>query len=181
MLLNDFTLIASNTSRTKAYLQVMIKEDLLPAKIILYGDKDDIKNMRCGQECNGVSLEESFGKYFNRDIRLIDLCKITKADLMTVEGRDINSKEMEDAIKSLPQKYVIYSGYGGFILKPHLFKLGKQFLHVHAGILPKYRGSTTAYYSILQEGTIGATAFFPVRGDRRWGYCNSGNLWFARA
>ena len=31
---------------------------------------------------------------------------------------------------------------------------------MHAGILPEYRGSTTAYYSILQDSYIGATSIF---------------------
>ena len=41
-----------------------------------------------------------------------------------------------------------------------MFQLGKKFLHVHAGVLPKYRGSTTAYYSLLEKNKIGATAIF---------------------
>ena len=71
---------------------------------------------------------------------------------------------MKNIIQSSQQKYFIYSGYGGYILKPHLFQLGKKFIHVHAGILPKYRGSTTIYYSYLQENIFGATAIFLSEG-----------------
>ena len=59
---------------------------------------------------------------------------------------------------------MIYSGYGGYILKPHLFQLGRKYIHVHAGILPEYRGSTTVYYSYLQDRMFGATAIFLSEG-----------------
>ena len=85
-------------------------------------------------------------------------------DYRVVTNKDINSDEMALAIQSLEQKYLIYSGYGGAILKKHLFQYNKRFVHVHAGILPQYRGSTTAYYSLLQEGYIGATAIFLNEG-----------------
>ena len=36
----------------------------------------------------------------------------------------------------------------------------KKFLHVHGGYLPDYKGSTTNYYSLINENTIGASAIF---------------------
>ena len=36
----------------------------------------------------------------------------------------------------------------------------EKFLHVHGGFLPDYKGSTTNYYSLLAEGSVGATAIF---------------------
>ncbi len=81
-----------------------------------------------------------------------------------VRDKDINSPAMAETISKIKQKYIIYSGYGGAILRQHLFRLGKEYLHVHAGLLPKYRGSTTAYYSILRESAIGATAIFLSEG-----------------
>jgi len=38
--------------------------------------------------------------------------------------------------------------------------LDKKFIHIHAGILPEYRGSTTFYFSYLQEKQVWATAIF---------------------
>ena len=71
---------------------------------------------------------------------------------------------MQESITLCPAKYMIYSGYGGYILKPHLFQLGKKYIHVHAGMLPQYRGSTTVYYSILHEKMLGASAIFLTPG-----------------
>ena len=36
----------------------------------------------------------------------------------------------------------------------------KKFLHVHGGFLPDYKGSTTNYYSLIDENTIGASSIF---------------------
>ena len=38
--------------------------------------------------------------------------------------------------------------------------IGKEFLHFHPGKVPDYRGSTTIYYSILDNDTCHVSAFF---------------------
>ena len=37
---------------------------------------------------------------------------------------------------------------------------GTKYLHMHPGILPFERGSTTLYYSILNNRNLGVTAFY---------------------
>lgn len=159
MVLNDFALLASDTARSKAYLQAMIQRNKLPAICIVYSDDLQKITEEAGQYKG--QLEE---KYF--DIEKPIICSLEESDIpyIFVANKDINSRQMEDVLKSISQKYLIYSGYGGYILKPHLFRMEKKFLHVHAGILPQYRGSTTVYYSYLQEGVFGATAIFLSEG-----------------
>ena len=41
-----------------------------------------------------------------------------------------------------------------------ILSLEKKFLHVHGGYLPEYKGSTTFYYSILQEKYVVYSAIF---------------------
>ena len=41
--LDDFALLASDTARTKAYIQMMVKEELLPSRCIVY--TDDVEKM----------------------------------------------------------------------------------------------------------------------------------------
>jgi len=160
MILEEFALLASNTARSKAYLQAMIREKKMPEKCIVYAD--DIFKLK--EEAERYSDHEISDSYFCIEEPL--LFSLNKADISytLIENKDINSEEMKKAIQSLKQRYLIYSGYGGYILKPHLFHLNKKFLHVHAGILPQYRGSTTAYYSFLQEKIFGATAIFLSEG-----------------
>ncbi len=154
MRLNDFVLLLGNTSRSKAYLQCLIKNDLLPGRCIVFALKEELGQIQ------GIAENEAESKMFDRNESLI--VSLEKAGVLyeIVENKDINSKEMLEKLCGVEQKYVIYSGYGGAILRKPLFQIGKKFIHVHAGILPYYRGSTTAYYSILNEGYMGATAIF---------------------
>ena len=46
------------------------------------------------------------------------------------------------------------------LLKEKILDTGKKFLHIHGGYLPDYKGSTTNYYSLINENTIGASAIF---------------------
>ncbi len=156
MVLTNIALLASNTARTKAYLQQMIENDLIPAITIIY--TDDVNVLI--EEEKLYKEKMIFGKYFNKNIPILSLVKEYSLEYVLINEKDINSDKIINFISSISQEYLIYSGYGGYILKSDLFKLGKKYIHVHAGILPQYRGSTTAYYSILREGYIGATAIF---------------------
>ena len=160
MILEEFALLASDTARSKAYLQAMIRAERLPGMCIVYSE--DISGMQ--KEAKEYQGNITGGQYFDVNIPLLFSLNKANIDYVLVENKDINSEQMKDTIQGLKQKYLIYSGYGGYILKPHLFNLNKKFIHVHAGILPQYRGSTTAYYSFLQEKNLGATAIFLNEG-----------------
>lgn len=160
MILEEFALLAADTARTKAYLQAMIRDDMLPGICIVYSD--DLKKMQLEKEQYQESTLNE--QYF--DITKPILYSLHSAGItyLLIDNKDINSEQMLEVIKGLKQQYVIYSGYGGYILKSHLFQINKKYIHVHAGILPQYRGSTTVYYSFLQEKIFGATAIFLSEG-----------------
>lgn len=160
MVLKDFALLAADTARTKAYLNAMIQENILPGMCIAYSD--NISKMQ--EDAREYKKSGSDNKYFDINMPVLYLTQEAGIPYMTVDNKDINSEQIKDIIFNLQQKYIIYSGYGGYILKPHLFHLGKKFIHVHAGILPEYRGSTTVYYSFLKEKIMGATAIFLSEG-----------------
>lgn len=160
MVLNEFAMLVSDTARSKAYLQAMIQENRIPGMCIVYSDNI----LQIKEESEKYREKRGKIQYFDIDKPILSFLKETGTPYKLVETKDINSGSIEEVLKEIPQKYVIYSGYGGYILKSHLFCLGKKFLHVHAGILPEYRGSTTVYYSYLQEGVFGATAIFLSEG-----------------
>lgn len=160
MILEEFALLASDTARTKAYLQAMIREDMLPGICIVYSD--DIEKMQLEQEqYQGTNLNQ---KFFDIAIPILYSLRSAGIPYLLINNKDINSEQILDVLKGLKQQYLIYSGYGGYILKSHLFQINKKYIHVHAGILPQYRGSTTIYYSFLQEKVFGATAIFLSEG-----------------
>lgn len=160
MILEEFALLASDTARTKAYLQAMIREDMLPGMCIVYSD--DIKKMQLEEEqYKGTNSND---KYFDIAEPILYSLHNAMIPCLLIDNKDINSEQMLDVLKGLKQQYLIYSGYGGYILKQHLFQINKKYIHVHAGILPQYRGSTTIYYSFLQDKVFGATAIFLSEG-----------------
>ena len=57
--------------------------------------------------------------------------------------------------------YAIFSGFGGEIVKDDVLAAAPPLIHVHAGDLPQFRGSTTFYYSILLNSSIlGVSSIF---------------------
>jgi methionyl-tRNA formyltransferase len=79
------------------------------------------------------------------------------------QSDDPNSEETISKIRRLKQKTIIYTGPIGTILKDEILGCGKRFLHIHPGRLPRFRGSTTVYYSLIKDGRPGASAFFMNR------------------
>lgn len=77
-----------------------------------------------------------------------------------LENGDINSEPVVNAVSAMPQSVLIYSGYGGVLLRKPLLATGKRFLHIHGGYLPTFKGSTTNYYSLIAQGTMGASSIF---------------------
>ncbi len=155
MILDDFIFLAGNTTRSKAYLQLLVKEECYPSLSIIFVE-DKEKTMR---EEEGWDLQDQ-SVYFNEKEPIIITLKRKQLNYIIVEEKDINSNTILQILRNLDQQYIIYSGYGGAILKRELFGIQKKFIHVHAGKLPQYRGSTTAYYSIIRERRISATAIF---------------------
>lgn len=158
-ILEEFAMLLADSTRSKAYLQIMIKEGFVPSLCIVFCES--YETLKYNKKVNCINDDKSL---FDEDEPIIETLIKNSVKYEIVEDKDINSDAMKNCLIKLPQKYIIYSGYGGAILKPHLFCMNKQFIHIHAGILPYYRGSTTAYYSILKENRIGATAIFMNAG-----------------
>ena len=62
----------------------------------------------------------------------------------------MNDRETIEVIKNTDEQTLIYSGYGGTLLRAEVLGTGKKFLHIHGGYIPDYKGSTTNYYSVLK-------------------------------
>lgn len=153
--MHDVAMLLADTTRSRIYIQELKKAGLSPNNCVVFGDNVSAGGGHLSQKYDG---EEQLA--LNMQETIIDTLKSMDVSYDFCDTKDINSSLMKATIAGLKEKYIIYSGYGGAILKPHLFQLGKKYIHVHAGALPQFRGSTTVYYSILKESTIGATAIF---------------------
>ena len=168
MRLSDIGMIAGDTSRSRAYLQALERNALLPNWVLVLEHASDeplpgqIDKFQSNLESDLVAeTDECWSEaHFasNQPIRvLLDELGITY-EVSTC--KDINDPLVVDAIRRRTETVFIYSGFGGVLLRKDVLSIGKDFLHVHGGYLPDYKGSTTNYYSLIVENTVGASAIF---------------------
>lgn len=152
-------LLAADTTRSRSYLQCMLKATLQPSLVILL--KNPEADLKPGQ-LEGKDKEFSYkyaGFSFNPYIPLEETLELHRINYKTYYTNDPNAPEVCETLKCVPQDLVIYSGSGGRILRNEILSLGKKFLHCHPGKVPEFRGSTPIYYSILQERQMAVSAF----------------------
>ena len=139
-------LLGVDSIRTRAYISVLTKLNItLEEAIILSGGKSHTPEV----------IEKSC--YFNNQIHSIKMLQALETPINILETSDINDATVVTALNHSRPKLFIYSGSGGSIIKNNILSTQKQFLHIHPGILPEYRGSTTIYYSLLKENKCGAS------------------------
>jgi methionyl-tRNA formyltransferase len=146
MYLNDTGMIGADTSRTIYYIEALKKNNLLPSYVLILLNTST--NLLPGQKAN------------DNKAQLIKLLEEDNIQYEISTNNDINSLEVINIVKSRNETVFIYSGFGGALLRDDILGTGKKFLHVHGGYLPDYKGSTTNYYSLINENTIGASSIF---------------------
>ncbi len=164
MNLNEIGMLIVSSPRSNAYLQALLKKELYPAHIIIMENQSD--KLSPGQisadvlEKLNLKDDPEMGSHFDLDVSLEEVIKSHHLSYDICPTQDVNSNQVIDKVKNRPEKYFIYSGSGGVILKEKILSCGKRFLHIHPGSVPDYRGSTTVYYTILNEDLCFASAFF---------------------
>lgn len=159
MVMMNVGFIAADTIRSRAYLQRMIANNLIPEEIIIIGNESDFR--RYARE-SLLKLNPRFDlkKYFAPFQSLFITLREAGIDYNRLDTDDINSQEAIQNIKRAGCDYFIYSGRGGAILREEVLDSGPRFIHIHGGRVPDYRGSTTIYYTLLNENKCHASAFF---------------------
>lgn len=155
-MMQDIGMILAPNNRTKAYLQLMIANKLLPNFcLIMARNKTEV-----AEEASRYTPKNIVTDFFNDQEPILNTLHNAKIPYSIYETTDINDPGIIRVLEGVNQKYIIYSGYGGQILKKPILSINKKFLHIHPGILPSFRGSTTIYYSLLEEGRCGVSAIF---------------------
>jgi methionyl-tRNA formyltransferase len=144
--LDDVGMIAADTSRTRAYLEAMIRDGLVPRHALVLQAPAD---RALPGQAPAATIEP-----------LTALLARAGVPYDVFASHDINAPLVVAAIRSRPETVLVYSGYGGALLKADVLATGKKFLHVHGGYLPDYKGSTTNYYSLIAGEGLGASALF---------------------
>lgn len=168
MRLNDIGMIAGDTSRSRAYLQALVRHELLPNHVLVLDQSSDkplpgqLDNSQfdCSSELIAEADECWSEAHFDATQPIRVLLDKTGTSYEIAASRDINDSSVVEAIRRRSESVFIYSGFGGALLRKDILATGKHFLHVHGGYLPDYKGSTTNYYSLIKENTLGASAIF---------------------
>lgn len=159
---HEFGLIAADTSRSRAYLAAMERRGLLPAWVLLLDD--GASAAMPGQAASGaieVVADVDWPEAdFDPAAPLRPWLERLGLPYEVSGSRDINDPAVVALIARAAPQVLVYSGYGGALLRDAVLATGKRFLHVHGGYLPDFKGSTTNYFSLLAEGSIGASAIF---------------------
>jgi len=161
-------MIAGDTSRSRAYLQALVRNDLLPNYVLVLENGSDqplpgqLGKATSNQEAERtVETDECWSDaHFDSSQPIKALMDEFGIPFEVSMSKDINDPTVVEAIRRRAESVFIYSGFGGVLLRKEVLSTGKHFLHVHGGYLPDYKGSTTNYYSLIVEDTLGASAIF---------------------
>jgi methionyl-tRNA formyltransferase len=139
-------MVAADTTRTKYYLRELVRNKFFPAYVLLLLNCDS--NLLPGQDSGELEME------------LVELLENAGIEYEISPNSDINSNEVLTIISNRVESVFIFSGFGGVLLGDDILSSGKKFLHIHGGYLPDYKGSTTNYYSLINENMMGASSIF---------------------
>jgi methionyl-tRNA formyltransferase len=161
-------MIAADTARSKVYLQALARHQLCPGHVLVLRNPDDAtmpgqvtRATKKGDSSPNGETQECWSEAQFDLAEPLDLTlERMQASTEVIRCSDINHPDVIEKVREMPQPVLIYSGFGGALLRHDILSAGKRFLHVHGGYLPDYKGSTTSYYSLLLEGNMGASSLF---------------------
>lgn len=145
-------IILTPNSRSKAYIQKIIKNNFTINEIIFLNDNESEPIFE------NKEIKESKKHGFDLSQSVISTLKKNNKKFTEFNFVDINHPKLIHFLSQSESDTFIFTGGG--ILRDEILNCGKQFIHFHPGIVPQYRGSTCFYYSILNEKKCGVTAFF---------------------
>ncbi len=147
--IKGLTLLCCESSRSSIYLQALINANIYPENIV-YMNNNQAKNKDIRYNYEKLYQTPDWLFIPKEYIHPIELAKDNKINLIQVNTSSVNSNIMYENLKKIKIQLIIYCGFGGEIVSQKLLDEFK-FIHCHAGSLPKYRGSTTFYYEILNK------------------------------
>ncbi len=148
--------LAAQTARSQAYLQALERAGVDVSAVIFMG----LPDIRISRTVHSPTLSARSPSVHlpNPDEPREVTCARAGWKTHHCSARDVNDPEVIEALSLFLPGLVVYSGYGGQLVDKRTLDLDGSFLHMHAGWLPAYRGSTTVYYSLLQENRCAVSA-----------------------
>jgi methionyl-tRNA formyltransferase len=155
-----FGMVMSDTSRSRAYLQLLIACNFFPSRVLILSPEGSNNNLlgNFSKSTNNESYKKFENFSFNPEFSVFQSLKSYKINFESINAKSVNEKNVIIKLKDFKEKFLVYSGFGGIILKKEVLSIDKKFIHVHGGFLPNYKGSTCNYYSIIKSNFIGAAS-----------------------
>lgn len=159
--MNGVVLLAAPNARAQYYAQAMAAAGLNLRGAVLMGAAE---RHAAGLAAGAPAWPDA--PVFLADLRipLATTCAQIAKQVVPAPTPSVNAPEVVSALRSLDPALVVYAGFGGQIVGQEVLGLGVPLLHLHAGRLPEYRGSTTVYYSILRERACAVSAILLSSG-----------------
>ena len=181
-------ILLTNSSRSRAYLQKLISNGLLPEHLFLLRiDKPNKADaLNSDSPLSGVLLKAwKTRKYFlysggphsilpkpNTPPKLFasfdpaesieDTLKKHNLKSIVLSGTSLNDDSIIRQISSSACRYIIFCGGG--ILRTEILNCGPRFIHVHPGHVPFVRGSMAIEWSVLTRPCCAVSAIFMAEG-----------------
>jgi len=155
----NVVLLAANNTRSQAYVQALKEKNINLESIIILNPPNRKSmvldsSLKSNQVCNWVKEGMHIPDF---SISLHDTSANVADNVIELDASNVNDTNIVMQLEKLKPDLVLYSGFGGQIVCNDLLKIA-PFLHFHSGWLPGFRGSTTIYYSLLEEGRCGVSA-----------------------
>ena len=151
-------ILAGNTIRSNTYSQYLAS-NLFEIEGLFYGFRQkEYQAPKLNHETKHFFMENNL-MLPDLELGIEEVFDNNSWNYCHTDQYDVNAEKILNKIQSLSPDLVIFSGYGGQILKKGHFDLNIPYLHMHPGDIPSERGSTTIYYSILNKRPCTVTAF----------------------
>ena len=156
--LNFSIFLADEGNRSKAYIQNLANHNMKPNLVIIC--KQTKKKKYFENQKNFKKVFKFKGKEITLDSneKLINTCQKLNWKYIVIYSHTINCSQCKKILEKNNSQYLIYSGFGGEIIKEEIISSCKSIIHFHSGWLPKFRGSTPIYYSIIKEKQIAVSS-----------------------
>lgn len=153
--LDNVTLLMGYNPRGQCYAQAMRHAGFAPASVITFGDQ--ARDLPRRVACPPLT-HSAFSFSPDLDEPLSETIRGEKWSWAQSDAEHINDPAILALVRAQNSQIVVYAGYGGQIVGEGLLAAIPAFLHMHCGLLPEYRGSTTVYFSWLRENACGVSA-----------------------
>lgn len=147
--MRNTALVGSISFRLYFYLKMCKIHNIKLHRVLIY----DYKSLDISKFQNELISYENYTVVIDEPLeKLLSFFSAEYYDKQTIN-------HLEEELKKVKVDFFIFCGRGGEIVQRNILSTNR-FLHIHSGKLPKYRGSTTVYYSILEEQKCYASAIF---------------------